>query len=92
MEKESPFIDRSSANAFHERNEILAREYMVAVEGMHIIGEKLAHCFRTEGVNHYVNCRELREKYAALCKDRFRGMVLPQEVENRDQFVVTKKK
>lgn len=91
MEKEPPFIDRSSGNAFHERNEILAREYMVAVEGMHLIGEKLAHCFRTEGVNHYVNCRELREKYAALCKDRFRGMVLPQEIENRQQFAVTKK-
>ena len=69
MEKESPFIDRSSANAFHERNEVLAREYMVAVEGMHIIGEKLAHCFRSEGVNHYVNCRELREKYASLCRE-----------------------
>ena len=90
MEKESPFLDRSSVNAYHERNEMMAREYMVAVESMHLVGERLAHCFRTEGVNHYVNCKDLREKYAGLCKDRFRGMILPPDSQpvNRKQFIV----
>lgn len=77
--------DLSSAYGFHEKNEQMAREYQIAIEGMNITREKLAHCVRTEGVNQFVKCKELREKYWLLCQDRFRGMVLPEDMitENR---------
>ena len=85
MDKKSPFLDRTTPIDFYERNEKMAREIAIANEGMNILKEKLAHCFRTEGVNHYVNCKDLREKYFVLCKDRFKGMVLPAgtDPENR---------
>ena len=66
---------------FHERNEQLTREYQIAVENMGIIRRELAHCVRTETVNQFVNCKELREKYWALCTDRFRGMIFPDGIE-----------
>mmetsp|Transcript_3803 Transcript_3803/g.3908 ORF Transcript_3803/g.3908 Transcript_3803/m.3908 type:complete len:99 (+) Transcript_3803:78-374(+) len=65
---ESPF-------AYNVLVEQHAREYQVAIETKNIIRDKLAHCFRTEGVNHVVNCKELRETYFSLCTDRFRGML-----------------
>lgn len=68
----------------HQEN--MAREYQIAVENMGIVRERLSECLRTEGINQFTNCKELREQYFALCKDRFRGMVLPPEMEkiNRD--------
>ena len=63
------------------RQDQLAREQQIAIEGMNLVRERLAICFRTEGVNHFVKCKELREQYAALCSDRFKGMVFPSGVE-----------
>lgn len=86
MDKPSPLADHTSAADYIVRSDLLAREHQVAIESMGLLRDKLAHCFRTEGVNHYVNCKELREKYANLCKDRFHGMILPSgiEIENRE--------
>lgn len=39
--------------------------------------EQLNECALREGVNSYVNCRELRLRYFELCKDRFHGMPAP---------------
>lgn len=72
------FINSGSAYDAHFRNEQLTREYQIAIESMGILREKLAHCVRTENVNHYVKCKDLREKYFALCNDRYHGMIFPE--------------
>ena len=89
MDQKSPFVDRASTLAFYDRNEKMAREVMIANETLNILKEKLAHCFRTEGVNHYVNCKDLREKYFGLCKDRFKGMILPPGTEPANRNVMS---
>jgi hypothetical protein len=70
---------------FYQRNEDLIREQQIALQAMRITGERLAHCFRTEGVNQFANCKDIREKYWALCTDRYRGMIFPagEEPKNR---------
>ena len=78
-EQQPSFKDSSSPFNFNVRNEQLIREYQVAVEGMKLVRERLAHCARTEGANQFVNCKELREQYLALCNDRFKGMVFPED-------------
>ena len=76
--------DRSPAE-FYQRNEDIIREQQIAIESMRMVGERLAHCFRTEGVNQFANCKALREQYWALCNDRYRGMIFPagEEPSNR---------
>jgi len=59
----------------------MVREYQVAIESMNLLRERLAHCVRTEGVNAALNCKELREKYFALCNDRFKGMIFPEDAQ-----------
>lgn len=77
---------RTSPYEYIVRQEQLTREYQIALEQMGIVRENLAECVREEGINHFVNCKELREKYWVLCNDRFRGMVFPegQEPTNRN--------
>ena len=75
------FMDRRSPFEFHVRREALAREYLVALEGQRLVRERLAECFRTEGVNQFVNCKELRIQYMTLCADRFKGMVFPEDAQ-----------
>ena len=69
--------DFSTPYNFHLRNDQLVREYQVSLENMNLIRRDLSECVRTETVNQFVNCKELREKYFELCQDRFRGMVMP---------------
>ena len=80
------YKNRSSAVAFNEHNEKMLREYGIALENMNITRERLEHCVRTEGVNMMTNCKDIREKYFALCNDRFRGMIFPEDrqPENRE--------
>ena len=59
------------------RSDKLAREYQIAVEYMHVIRERLSDCVRTETVNQFTACKDLREKYFALCADRYHGMLVP---------------
>jgi len=79
--------DRSTPFNFHLRNDQLIREYQIGLEEMSLVRREFAHCNRTEGVNHFVNCKELREQYAALCLDRFRGMVMPPDSLPMDRRV-----
>jgi hypothetical protein len=65
------FRDHSSPLAFNIKNEQLLREAQIANEKHQLVRERLAHCARTEGVNVFVNCKELREQYMALCQDRY---------------------
>ncbi len=63
------------------QKETLVREYQVALASMRLVRERLAVCVRTENVNQFVNCRELREQYHALCKDNYNGMIFPEGQE-----------
>ena len=73
--------DYSSPYNFHVRNDKLIREYQISLENMNLIRKDLAHCIRTEGVNQFVNCEELRMQYFELCQDRFRGMIMPPDTK-----------
>ena len=81
------FKDRSSVVGFNERNENMVREMGIALEHMNITRERLEHCVRTEGVNMMTNCKDIREKYFALCNDRFRGMKFPEGAEPANREV-----
>lgn len=81
MEERPGMMDRSSIFNFNKRLDVLSREYQIAIETQSYIGEKLAECVRTEGVNQYVNCRDLSLRYKELCEDRFHGMIFPPEVD-----------
>ena len=76
-ESQPSFKDTSSGYNYNIRQDQLVRENQIAVENMQLVRERLAHCARTEGVNQFSNCKELREKYLVLCRDRFKGMVFP---------------
>ena len=85
--------DRTTVVAFNERNEQMVREYQIAIEGMAIQRERLEDCVRKEGVNQMTACKDIREKYFALCNDRFKGMIFPEDSQpnNRDVPGLTSK-
>lgn len=68
-------------------NEKLVREYQIAIEGMDIIKGRLSECVLSEGVNHFENCKEIRQTYFALCNDRFHGMIFPPGAEPLNRSV-----
>lgn len=84
-------LDKSSHLNYENRIDKLVREYQIAVETQQIVGDKLAECARNEGVNRWVNCRELSARYFELCDDRFHGMLLPAVSEdlNRQRIMKT---
>ena len=79
--------DNSSPYNHHVRNELLTREYQIALESKAALREKLAHCVRTETVNQFTHCKELREEYFALCQDKYRGMIFPPGQEPKSRTV-----
>lgn len=72
----------STASEHMKRQELLARELQVAIETQNIVHAQLDECVLREGVNHYVNCQELRLKYNALVNDRLHGMKLPEDMKD----------
>ena len=80
-EKQPSFFDHSNPVAYNERREALVREKQIAIEYQNVVRERLADCARKEGVNQFVNCKELREQYLALCTDRFNGMIFPPDAQ-----------
>jgi hypothetical protein len=76
-EKQPSFNDRTGPVEFNVRRDALVRENQIAIEYQNIVRERLADCARKEGVNQFVNCKELREQYLAICNDRFKGMIFP---------------
>jgi hypothetical protein len=79
--------DRSSVFGFHSRNEQLVRENEIAVQWMNIVRERLAHCSRTEGLNQFVNCKDLRESYMEIVNDRYHGAIFPEGCEPLNRTV-----
>jgi len=50
------------------RDEHIRESWVRAMEAR-IVRDQLQSCYRSEGVNHYENCRELSEKYITLLKE-----------------------
>ena len=76
-EVQPSFAVRDSPTEYHIRRETMTREFQIGLERQKIIRERLAHCFRTEGVNQFINCKELRDQYMELTNDRYHGMIFP---------------
>lgn len=74
-------LNSESPYDYHVKKGQLVKEYQIAVETMNIVREELAECVRSEGVNQFRNCRELREKYMQLQRDRYHGMVFPEDLQ-----------
>ena len=77
MEAKEPILDRATPANFAVRSEQIIRENQIAIETLHIIRKQLAECTRRENINQAANCREVREKYWALCLDKNKGMLFP---------------
>ncbi len=75
------------------RHDKYAREYQIAVEGMALVRERLSECVREETVNQFTACKDLRERYFALCIDRHHGMLFApgEEPLNREVPGIMKK-
>ncbi len=86
-EDNSNFRGKLNPYDYNVRQEKLVREYQVAIENMAIVRERLADCVRTEHVNSFVKCKDLREKYFSLCQDRYRGMLFPEGLEPTNRQV-----
>jgi hypothetical protein len=52
-----------------ELRDILVKEKMAKTGEMSLLREELVECVRTEGVNQFINCKDLRERYWAMCVD-----------------------
>eukprot|EP01036_Dinobryon_divergens_P023495 gene23494-31847_t len=70
-----------SPHEYYVKRDKWVREYQIAVETMGIVRKDLAHCVRTESVNQFTKCKDLREKYFALCLDNYHGMIFPEGQE-----------
>ncbi|KAL0080767.1 hypothetical protein F4703DRAFT_1871004 [Phycomyces blakesleeanus] len=67
-----PTLDKVDPNdrkaVYAARNQKIRDDWVKAMEAR-IIKEKLDECYRTEGVNHYQNCRELANMYFTALKE-----------------------
>lgn len=52
-------------------------EHLVAAERLSVLREKITECVRTQGVNQFTECKELRERYFKLCMDNYSGELFP---------------
>jgi NADH dehydrogenase (ubiquinone) 1 beta subcomplex subunit 10 len=49
--------------AFLHSIEQRARERQVAYETVKLLRQRVIHCYRKEGVNHYENCQDVAQDY-----------------------------
>jgi hypothetical protein len=76
------FDKRKGPVAYHDMIEKMTREQAVGNARKRAIGKQLKDCIHTNGVNQFVECRELREKYWTFCvDDRFTGALFPEGLQ-----------
>ncbi|PVU93974.1 hypothetical protein BB561_002905 [Smittium simulii] len=57
-----------------EKKDKIVREQWIKLMETRILREKLEECYQSEGVNHFVNCRELALRYLdEFPKNRIEG-------------------
>jgi NADH-ubiquinone oxidoreductase subunit 10 len=54
-----------------------ARERQVAYETVRLLRQKVIHCYRLEGVNHYENCYDVAKEYYDLVSKKDLGQLQP---------------
>ena len=55
-----------------------ARERQVAYETVKLLRQKVIHCYRKEGVNHYENCREETQALYDVISKKDLGQLQPE--------------
>lgn len=68
---ENPFdkVDRDDRAQVVSAQEKMIKEQWVAAMETKIVGEALGDCYRSEGVNHYENCRHIAERYLDMLRN-----------------------
>jgi len=54
-----------------------ARERQIAIETVKILRQRVAECYRREGVNHYENCKEPVQDYYNIIIKKDYGQLHP---------------
>ncbi|VEU34699.1 unnamed protein product [Pseudo-nitzschia multistriata] len=54
-----------------------ARERQVAYETVRLLREDVIECYRSSGVNHYTDCKEINQKYFDLVTKKDMGQLHP---------------
>jgi len=69
------------------------KEAAIAEHTVYIYQERLAKCFRENGVNHAIMCKELRQEYLKLMADPYKGQLFPEDGQppNRNHSFIGKK-
>lgn len=80
-------LKAESAYEYYKIKDTRIREYVIALESMHLLRDDLSECVRKNSVNQFTKCRELREQYFELCLDRYRGMIFPEGKEPTNRNV-----
>ncbi|CAM9285489.1 unnamed protein product [Chrysoparadoxa australica] len=69
--------DKSDLIKWSQSREQGIREEMIAAERLRILRNKMAWCYKKEGVNHYVKCRHLTKRYWEMLDSGNFGAPLP---------------
>ncbi|KAG2172459.1 hypothetical protein INT44_006632 [Umbelopsis vinacea] len=59
---------RFASSVYAAREQKIRDDWVKAMEAR-IIRDQLSKCYKTEGVNHYQNCRELADMYLKAVKE-----------------------
>lgn len=81
------YKDGLSPYEMYCKREVDMKEHYIANAHQQLARERLAECVRSEGVNQFVNCKELREKYTELCRDRYHGQLFAEGFEPKSRQV-----
>jgi hypothetical protein len=60
-----------------------ARERQVATETVKLLRQRVIHCYRKEGVNHYENCQTEAQDYYNIIIKRDNGQLQPTFLANK---------
>ncbi|CAM9461151.1 unnamed protein product [Discosporangium mesarthrocarpum] len=77
--------DRSDPVAWAKSRQQAVREKIIAKERVNLLRLKVVDCYRKEGVNHYVNCKELTTKYLSLIQGKKYGTLKPAAGDAEDE-------
>ncbi|CAI2191068.1 1587_t:CDS:2 [Funneliformis geosporum] len=62
-------VEQNDRPGIMDAREQKIREDWVKSMELRILRDQMKRCYKTEGVNHYQNCKELSEKYLSLLEE-----------------------
>lgn len=65
-------IDYNDKEALKAAKMYAIRESWIRAMELQLVRDQLDKCYKTEGVNHYENCRELSQRYWNMLKQDYR--------------------